>query len=412
MARANGTAVIMPSVSGHFTGQQVWAAVLLSAFLLVIFAGLQIIGRPGKASLRDDDASEARTRPSVGWGRLGSLVGLDNRVSTSRTIAFLWTVVLGYCLLALVLISTAKHSTAAPPPAGRIPSGFIDSALKPLAPAYIVLLGAPFAAAVSARVIVGQQIAKGVLQKSKSTTPANPIQIVTDDEGNLDLVDLQYTLFNLIAATFVLTQFIPNPGHGVPTIPASLAILTGISAGVYTANKAVTSNPPDITDVLTPSVLPGQTASITGHNLVINPDNSDMATNATNTKVSLIPLRPPGQGDDTADAASASVPSVTVAASKATPDLVEFGVPADLPAGPRNVRLRTNAGGTAIIRNQLTVLSPARPSLHRPGQDFNGDNHRLPPELPADSEPEPAEASSPCTHEASPERVTEVRQTT
>lgn len=346
-------------LNSHFAAQQAWAAGLLVIFFLLIAIGLRIVSWAASHSQADDGASESPARITIGWGRLSSLVGLDNRVSTSRTIALLWTVVVGYCLLALVLIATAKHSSAHPIPPGQIPDGFIAAALKPLAPAYVVLLGAPFAAAVGARAIVGHRVKTGQLQKSASTSLPNPLQVVTDDDGNLDLVDLQYTLFNLIAVTFVLTQFIPHPARGIPDVPAALAVLTGVSAAVYTSNKAATSNPATITDVLTPSVLPRQLATIVGQNLVVSPDSSDPAGDAAKTKVSLIPVQDQADSGTAADANRQMAHSVAVNATAAAPDVVTFPIPPDLPPGQWNVRVRTNAGGSAIIRSRLSVLTPA-----------------------------------------------------
>lgn len=344
-------------LNGHFAAQQWWAAGLLVTFLLLIFIGLWIASRARSNSLADGSASETDPAGTVSWAPLSALVGLDNRVSTSRTIALLWTVVVGYCLLALVLIATAKHSSAIPTPPDQIPDGFIEAALKPLAPAYIVLLGAPFAAAVGARVITGTRTNSGTLQKSKSTSRPNALQVVTDDDGNVNLVDLQYTLFNLIAATFVLTQFIPHPARGIPTIPAALAVLTGVSAAVYTSNKAATSNPATITDVLTPSVLPGQIATIVGRNLVVGASLSDPAEDADRPRISLIPVQDQADSGAATDAFSRAVPAAVVTARDATPDAIEFRIPAGLPPGPRNIRVLTNAGGSAMIRNRLTVLA-------------------------------------------------------
>src|SRR5947207_10722933 len=116
-------------LNGHFAAQQAWAAALLLIFFRLIAIGLRSVGWGSSKSQVDDSASESPARITIGWGRLSSLVGLDNRVSTSRTIALLWTIVVGYCLLALVLIATASHSSANPIPPGQIPDGFIEAAL-------------------------------------------------------------------------------------------------------------------------------------------------------------------------------------------------------------------------------------------------------------------------------------------
>jgi len=367
-------AVDISGLNGHFKTQQAWAAALLVIFFLLIFIGLGIVNRGGSKQQVDDSASTSPPSITIGWGRLFSLVGLDNRASTSRTIALLWTIVVGYCLLALVLIATAKHSSATPIPPDQIPDGFIDAALKPLAPAYIVLLGAPFAAAVGAHAIVSQRTKPGGrLQKSKSASRPNPLQIVTDDDGNLDLVDLQYTLFNLIAATFVLTQFIPHPAQGIPNIPAALAVLTGVSAAVYTSNKAATSNPATITAVLTPSVLPGEDAAVAGENLVVNPTTE--AGDATKTTVSLIPVHDQHDSAAITDAPGQIAHTVAVKATKAEPEMVRFKIPENLPPGRRNIRVRTNAGGSAIIRDQLTVLTPSAADGLAAGRGIGIDDH-------------------------------------
>ena len=333
--------------------QQVWAGGLLIGFLVLILLGLRIIRWSRKRAKVPDNASND-VRPVIAWAKLSALVGLDNRVSTSKTIALLWTMVVGYCLLALVLIATAKHSSAKVLPPGRIPDNFISTALKPLAPAYVVLLGSAFAAALAARAIVGGRTGNGSLQKVPSTTRPTPLDIVTDDDGNVDLVDLQFTLFNLIAATFVLTQFIPHP-YALPSIPGALATLIGVSASVYTGNKGVTTNPASLTDVLTPSVPAGDPATVVGKNLFVGGGVND-AANAATTAVTLIPV------DDSASADSsvlaASVPAQPI---KADAGSVQFTVPAATEPGRYNVRVRTNAGGTAILRNQLTVLAARQP---------------------------------------------------
>ena len=368
-------AVDISGLNGHFKAQQAWAAALLVVFFLLIFIGLGIVNRAGSKQQVDDSASTSPASITIGWGRLISLVGLDNRASTSRTIALLWTIVVGYCLLALVLIATAKHSSATPIPPDQIPDGFIEAALKPLAPAYIVLLGAPFAAAVGAHAIVSQRTKSGRLQKSTSASRPNPLQIVTDDDGNIDLVDLQYTLFNLIAATFVLTQFIPHPAQGIPNIPAALAVLTGVSAAVYTSNKAATSNPATITDVLTPSVLPGQLAAVAGENLVVSPNPADPAGDAAKTTVSLIPVHDQPDSAAITGAPRQTAHTVTVKATKAEPEMVKFRIPPDLPPRRWNIRVRTNAGGRAIIRDQLTVLTPVAADGLAAGLGIGVDDH-------------------------------------
>jgi hypothetical protein len=354
MERIDLAAVDISNLNGTFWRQQAWAIGLLGAFLLLIFLGLRLISwrkakqrqaRRGARTMSPrsetgevPSGSTSLTQPS--WS---SLIGLDNRVSTSRTIAFLWTVVVAYCLLTLVLVATARVSTATPPPPGWIPPGWIEAALQPLAPAYLVALGAPFAAAVAAGVIVGQRTSNGDLQKSMNTSRPTALDVVTDDSGNLDLVDLQYTLFNAIAVVFVITQFVPHPARGMPTIPAAFAVLTGLSAAVYTSNKAAVRNPPVITQVLTPQVVAGGQVTVLGQNLVVDPDPSDPAVDARATLVSL------------ASADQAAQSPAAFPADTATPTQVTFTTPPDVADGVWDIAITTNAGAMAVIYQKLSV---------------------------------------------------------
>jgi hypothetical protein len=168
----------------------------------------------------------------------GLLVGTDNRVSTSKTTAALWTVVLIYFIASMALIF------------GRHPDKY-QSLIQSISPLYLVLLGGPFAAAVLAKGIVSSSVAAGQTQKGQGTP--NIGDVFSDDDGNTDLIDTQYIAFNVLVAAIVVIQFAGHPGFGAPVIPDFLAALTGTSAAAYIVNKAVTTgNPPSITE-LTPS---------------------------------------------------------------------------------------------------------------------------------------------------------------
>jgi len=41
-----------------------------------------------------------------------------------------------------------------------------------------------------------------------------------DDDKNVDIYDLQYVLFNLVAMLSVLILFIQAPGQSLPAVPA------------------------------------------------------------------------------------------------------------------------------------------------------------------------------------------------
>jgi hypothetical protein len=340
--------VDISGVTGQFASQQWWAFGLLAAFVLVIFIGLHAI------RLQTRRKSGDGSRAPGGWTQLGSIVGLDNRVSTSRTVALLWTVVVGYCLLAVVLIATTAPPSASPPAADSVPAGFFSPALAALAPTYLVLLGAPFVAAVAAKVVTTQGVASGSVQKTLSTKKATALDLVSDDDGNVDLIDLQYTLFNLIAITYVLTEFIQHPGQGLPALPAALVTLSGISAAGYTTKKIATTNPATITDVLPTTFYPGATVTIIGQNLLVSPNATDPASDLLKTRISLD--RDPDPNAPIAAGEQRLAAAIVHPEGGATGDSLDFIAPQNLLPGTWRLRILTNAGSTATTSRRLTVL--------------------------------------------------------
>jgi hypothetical protein len=119
----------------------------------------------------------------------GLVVGTDNRVSTSKTAAALWTIILIYFIASMALIF------------GSQPAKY-QSLIQSISPLYLVLLGGPFAAAVLAKSIVSGSAAAGQTQKGQGTP--NVAQVFSDDGGNTDLVDTQYIAFNLLVAIIVI----------------------------------------------------------------------------------------------------------------------------------------------------------------------------------------------------------------
>lgn len=189
----------------------------------------------------------------------GLLVGTDNRVSTSKTAAALWTVVLIYFIASMALIF------------GSQPDKY-KALIQSISPLYLILLGGPFAAAVLAKSIVSNAADAGQLQKGQGSP--NVADVFSDDDGNTDLVDTQYIAFNILVAAIVVVQFANHPGYGAPVIPGFLAALTGVSAATYVANKAVTTgNPPSISQVIPSQVRPEGQVTLYGQNFLAQGDN-------------------------------------------------------------------------------------------------------------------------------------------
>jgi len=201
---------------------------------------------------------------------------------------------------------------------------------------YLVLLGGPYAAAVLAKVTVSSGVQTGRVQKPPAAS-TGLADIVSNDTGSTDLYDFQYTLFNLVAILIVIFLFGAHPGEGFPGIPDFLAILTGGSALAYTANKAITSNAPSISDVQPPTSRVGDTDQVNGTNLLpAAAENAKPVVDVGGVQASGV--TPPG-----------------------SPDTINFTVPAPASGGwppdvAQQVSVTTTAGVIAVLNGALTIV--------------------------------------------------------
>lgn len=328
MSRSPIATVDLTRLTGTFPHQLLIALGILAVFVIIILLLL-------KSADPKDGTFAAFLRHT--------LIGLDNRTSTSRTVAFLWTLTVAYCLLSLVLIALAPHAIFPNQHPGTIPNGWLDAAFHHLDESYLWLLGGAGVAVSAARFVVGSRVASGSLQKANALSPS-VADLVSDDQGNLDLVDLQFTLFNAVAIVFVVSQFVQHPAQGIPTVPNALAVLTGLSAGLYTGNKVITSNPPTVQGLLSTGVAPGGLAMLRGSNLV--PPGVDPPS-VTMTSV------------DRSVASPNPIPATAVNAN-----VVSFTVPNALPVGTSwSITVLTGAGASAPCPDVLTIASPRQGAL-------------------------------------------------
>jgi hypothetical protein len=263
--------------------------------------------------------------PGRSPGFFDLLIGFDNRVSTSKTMAVAWTLVVAFMLITLGYLALGGTAITFP------------STLTPTNEIYLVFLGGPYAAAVLAKVAVAGQVNNGTLQKSQGTP--SPVDIVADDSGATDLYDLQYTLFNLIAIILVLSQFVPHPAMGLPGVPDFLAFLTGGSALTYTLNKAAGGQNGAALAALVPAIARvGDQVQAFGQNLAAPAANPASVREATKVTVG-----------------GAYAPVSDVAA-----DHVTFEVPPSptgvWPTSGQDVQLKTNAGDVATLTRALTIV--------------------------------------------------------
>ncbi|MGW5849994.1 hypothetical protein ACWFQ8_18925 [Streptomyces sp. NPDC055254] len=180
------------------------------------------------------------------YRRPGFVTGRDGRLSTSTTLALAWTLVLVWLLLTLLGY-------------GLTAGGGVDwfrgehGPLSPLTTVYLPLLGGPYVALIAAKTVVGLRVENGSLAKpAPKPTPSGrrPLrELIANDSGRTDLVDLQYVVLSAVTMLYVVLFFLSDVGDGLPRLPTEIWTLTGAPAGAYLINKMAARPNPVITDV-------------------------------------------------------------------------------------------------------------------------------------------------------------------
>jgi hypothetical protein len=219
------------------------------------------------------------------------ILGADNRTSTSKTFVFMWTLLVAWALIALLIAGefVSRHScvpltdlTGAAvrcrlqgDETGLLQVGWLHFLHTGVSAQYLVLLGVPGAAAIAAKGITQSQVDDSGFKTTKAQTGPDPIgritEIFNDDDGATDIGDLQYLIFNLVTATYFVAQFLNPDGTGLPVIPATLLGLTSVSAGLYVGKKAVSRNQPVVTGVFPLPLHDGQVFTVMGTYLTVDP---------------------------------------------------------------------------------------------------------------------------------------------
>lgn len=265
-----------------------WAA--LTALLIVIFAlsclhwSARLAStagqRPSTAQMVDMPASERAARISAfrRFGVKGVIMGDDGRVSTSKVQVAIWSAALVFGLLLLLLVGRTPNCPIDPGASfGSCPRNpmtgvaFADLLGARFRWEYLLLLGWPIAVAVAAK----QQVVHALDQIDQATRadtdpskpsagsaeaagsgtgadvkapPTDPASIgmvaglrdlIADDKGRGNLLDLQYLAFTLITVSYFVLQITTHPAKGLPEIPAALLVLMGIAGGGYLSGKVL-----------------------------------------------------------------------------------------------------------------------------------------------------------------------------
>ncbi len=223
------------------------------------------------------------------------ILGEDMRTSTSKTFILLWTLLVAWALIALLIagefVPTHPCMATGPVVLGVTPCrpddvrllqlGWTHFLQSGLTGSYLVLLGVPAAAGVAAKGITQSQAqsptaVKTVKQSTKtgwfSRLLSRIAEIFSSDDGSTDIADFQYLIFNMITAAYFVSRFLRPDVNGLPTIPDTLLGLTSVSAALYVGKKAVTRSQPTVSGVF-PSILQdGLPFTVVGTGLTRDPD--------------------------------------------------------------------------------------------------------------------------------------------
>ncbi|MFF2791363.1 hypothetical protein ACFVT6_32190 [Streptomyces sp. NPDC058049] len=171
----------------------------------------------------------------------GFITGRDGRLSTSTALALAWTVILVWLLLAILGYGLTAGG-------GVAYFRGTDGPLSTLTTVYLPLLGGPYVALIAAKAVVGLRVEHGSMAKpaAKPTVSGRrPLrELIANDSGRIDLVDLQYVALSAVTMLYVVLFYLADVGGGLPRLPAEMWALTGAPAGAYLVNKmAVRANP-------------------------------------------------------------------------------------------------------------------------------------------------------------------------
>ena len=229
-----------------------WALVIALAFLVIGVPLIAWIVRWAVWGLTRK--RPGAQQPKLWWGR-SLVVGQDNRVSTSKTAALVWTYTLAAALLSFLIARWLGH-----------PHGYEILSKQGLNAQYAVLIGGPIGAAILAKGIVSAQVENGSSAKPPADS-ASPAQLVQGDGGETDLGDVQYVLFNVVALAFFYGEMFRVPGAGLPTIPDVLVGLTSVSAVGFVGKKAL-AGPAGISEVTPAAATVGGDVTIVTSGIV------------------------------------------------------------------------------------------------------------------------------------------------
>ncbi|WP_425472489.1 hypothetical protein [Streptomyces hawaiiensis] len=228
------------------TAAVVWAAVVL----LLLGQALTAVGAGWTAARTAGLAAAlvlASSLTAASWfhrakgGVLAPLIGEDNRLSTSRTVAAAWVLFVAYSVLVLAgrLAAASRH---------RERDALISGLELTRGAGVVTVLAVLCGIAVLVRRVVGLRVLGQRLQKVRADRP-RAADLLTDDAGRGTFADIQYVVISSVALVFAAVRLARRPEQ-LPDVPWGLAVVVLVSAATYMAGKYAEGGRPVILSVV------------------------------------------------------------------------------------------------------------------------------------------------------------------
>ncbi|MFJ4969369.1 hypothetical protein [Streptomyces sp. NPDC088755] len=224
----------------------VWGAVLA----LLVGASLTAIG-PGWTTARTAGLLAALVTAALltvaarfhraRGGLLAPLIGEDNRLSTSRTVAAAWVLLAVFAVLVLALQLAGASDQ-------RKRDALIEGLDLVRSAGVLTVLALVCAVAVVVRRVVTVRVLGRRLQKLRADRP-RAADLLTDDSGRGSFTDVQYVLVSGVAVLFAAVRLARRPEQ-LPDLPWGLALLVAVSAATYFAGKYAEGGRPVVLSVV------------------------------------------------------------------------------------------------------------------------------------------------------------------
>ncbi|MEU9383325.1 hypothetical protein AB0D38_21090 [Streptomyces sp. NPDC048279] len=263
-------------------------------------------------------------------GVLAPVIGEDNRMSTSRTVAASWVLFVVYAVLVL-----AGRLAVASSPADR--DALISGLDLARGVGVVTVLAVVCGIAVLVRRVVGLRIVGQRLQKVRAHRP-RAADLLTDDAGRGTFADIQYVVISAVALVFAAVRLARRPDQ-LPDLPWGLATVVLISAATYLAGKYAEGGRPVILSVVRAREAGDLDAPIrTGDDIEIRGTGFVPPGAQTADRLARMVVR--------VGAVNVHVPLVPVAGgfSNPTDSLLTVPVPAEVEPGSVEIQVVTAAG--------------------------------------------------------------------